>query len=158
MCVNWIKKMYLLCVLSAAVVMTGCSTTKEELLPHGNASMMDMWNQGTGGSVNGLVAGSGHGGQQAMQLMDARQVLRRPLSDFDGTHTHALVLDQMSYTRHAQNEIYSQFHRLPNPDLVMYVFPHLAGTDPVPVPGYSTVFPLYQRVQYAMPGERTEDY
>ncbi|WP_134563401.1 TIGR03751 family conjugal transfer lipoprotein, partial [Pseudomonas aeruginosa] len=46
----------------------------------------------------------------------------------------------------------------PNPDLVMYVFPHLAGTDPVPVPGYSTVFPLYQRVQYAMPGERVEDY
>ena len=33
-----------------------------------------------------------------------------------------------------------------------------AGTDPVPVPGYTTVFPLYQRVQYAMPGERLEDY
>ncbi|MBR7865686.1 conjugal transfer protein, partial [Pseudomonas aeruginosa] len=27
-----------------------------------------------------------------------------------------------------------------------------------PVPGYTTVFPFYQRVQYAMPGERTEDY
>ncbi|HEP8457117.1 TIGR03751 family conjugal transfer lipoprotein, partial [Pseudomonas aeruginosa] len=26
------------------------------------------------------------------------------------------------------------------------------------VPGYTTVFPFYQRVQYAMPGERTEDY
>src|SRR3546814_20982222 len=54
--------------------------------------------------------------------------------------------------------IYRQFHRLPNPDLVMYVFPHLAGTDPVPVPGYSTVFPLYPRVQYAMPGQRVEAY
>ena len=63
-----------------------------------------------------------------------------------------------AYTRTAANEIYRQFHRLPNPDLVMYVFPHLAGSDPVPVPGYSTVFPLYQRVQYAMPGERVEDY
>ncbi|MGV8698510.1 TIGR03751 family conjugal transfer lipoprotein, partial [Pseudomonas aeruginosa] len=51
-----------------------------------------------------------------------------------------------------------QFHRLPNPDLGMYVCPHLAGTDPVPVPGYRTVFPLYPRVQYAMPGERVEDY
>ncbi|MCQ3008790.1 TIGR03751 family conjugal transfer lipoprotein, partial [Pseudomonas savastanoi] len=29
---------------------------------------------------------------------------------------------------------------------------------PAPVPGYTTVFPLYQRVQYAMPGERVEDY
>ncbi|HEJ2413791.1 TPA: TIGR03751 family conjugal transfer lipoprotein, partial [Pseudomonas aeruginosa] len=63
-----------------------------------------------------------------------------------------------AYTGTAANEIYRQFHRLPNPDLVMYVFPHLAGTDPVPVPGYTTVFPLYQRVQYAMPGERLEDY
>ena len=50
------------------------------------------------------------------------------------------------------------FHRLPNPDLVMYVYPHLAGTDPAPVPGYTIVFPFYQRVQYAMPGERVEDY
>jgi len=29
--------------------------------------------------------------------------------------------------------------------LVMYVFPHLTGTEAVPVPGYTTVFPLYQR-------------
>ncbi|WP_444679432.1 TIGR03751 family conjugal transfer lipoprotein [Halomonas sp. E19] len=59
----------------------------------------------------------------------------------------------MRYSRDASNEIYSQFRRLPNPDLVMYVFPHLAGSEQVPVPGYSTVFPLYQRTQYAMPGE-----
>jgi len=26
------------------------------------------------------------------------------------------------------------------------------------VPGYTTLFPLYQRVQYALPGERVEDY
>jgi conjugative transfer region lipoprotein (TIGR03751 family) len=40
----------------------------------------------------------------------------------------------------------------------MYVFPHMAGTDPVPIPGYSTVLPLYQRVQYALPDERPEYY
>ena len=40
----------------------------------------------------------------------------------------------------------------------MYVFPHLSGSESVPVPGYSTVFPLYQRVHYALPGERVEDY
>ncbi|MBN0631423.1 TIGR03751 family conjugal transfer lipoprotein, partial [Pseudomonas aeruginosa] len=70
----------------------------------------------------------------------------------------AAPAEQMRYTRTARNEVYRQFQRLPNPDLVMYVYPHLAGTDPVPVPGYTTVFPLYQRVQYAMPGERVEDY
>jgi conjugative transfer region lipoprotein (TIGR03751 family) len=88
-------------------------------------------------------------------LLDARQELRRPLNEAQVAHQQASA---DAFTRTPQNEIYSQFKRLPNPDLVMYVFPHLAGTDPVPVPGYTTVFPMYQRVQYAMPGERTEEY
>lgn len=108
--------------------------------------MLDIWQRETGG---------GTGSQAGRQLLDARQSLRRPLTEADARATPAL---NTAYTRSAANEIHRQFHRLPNPDLVMYVFPHLAGTDPVPVPGYSTVFPLYQRVQYAMPGERVEDY
>jgi len=143
----WTKKTGLLLVTAFSITITGCSTNKEKLLPHGNESMMDVWERGTGNSASG--------GRQAQQLMDARQTLRRPLTAQDHQN---LAADQMSYTRNAQNEVDSQFKRLPNPDLVMYVFPHLAGTDPVPVPGYTTVFPLYQRVQYAMPGERTEPY
>ncbi|MDR6497734.1 conjugative transfer region lipoprotein (TIGR03751 family) [Burkholderia ambifaria] len=81
-----------------------------------------------------------------------RQQLCRPLPEQDAP------IDGSAYTRTAQNEIYRPFHRLPNPDLVMYVFPDLAGTDLVPVPGYSTVFPPYQRMQYALPGERLEDF
>jgi conjugative transfer region lipoprotein (TIGR03751 family) len=121
--------------------LAGCATNKEELMPHGPNNMLDLWNQ----SQSGVSAGPIN-----RTLLDARMALRRPVAD--GTPT------QHAYTRTAANEIYSQFKRLPNPDLVMYVFPHLAGTDPAPVPGYSTVFPFYQRVQYAMPGERTEDY
>lgn len=147
MLTNWTNtKIWLLSVL-LVTCLAGCSTNKEKLLPHGNENMLDVWNQGTGGSSSG--------GQQAQQLMDARQLLRRPLVEGDNKQ---LAANQMNYSRHAQNEIYSQFQRLPNPDLVMYVFPHLAGTDPVPVPGYTTVFPLYQRVQYALPGERVEPY
>ena len=135
----------LMLVLLAAVL-AGCTTTKDSMLTHGDNTMLDIWEVGTGGSA---------GGQHSRQLMDARQHLRRPISDADIQSAPAM---QASYTRTATNEIYSQFQRLPNPDLMMYVFPHLAGTDPVPVPGYSTVFPLYQRVQYAMPGERVEAY
>lgn len=116
-------------------------------MPHGNASMLDIWQQETGGG-----SAQSH---QARQLLDARLSLRRPLTGEDAA---ALPSLNASYTRTAQNEIYRQFHRLPNPDLVMYVFPHLAGTDPVPVPGYSTVFPLYEHIQYALPGERSIDY
>ena len=133
--------------LLAVTVLGGCATSKDELLVHGDHTMLDVWNEETGGGAGGT--------QAARQLLDAREDLRRPLKEADAL---AATTDNAAYTRSAANEIYRQFHRLPNPDLVMYVFPHLAGTDPVPVPGYTTVFPLYQRVQYAMPGERLEDY
>ena len=137
----------------AVVVLGGCATSKEELLTHSDRTMMDVWQQETGGG------GSGTGQVARRQLLDARQSLRRPLTEANvRADVQAAPAEQMRYTRTARNEVYRQFQRLPNPDLVMYVYPHLAGTDPVPIPGYTTVFPLYQRVQYAMPGERVEDY
>ena len=137
----------------AVAVLSGCATSKEELLTHSDRTMMDIWQQETGGG------GSGTGQVARRQLLDARQSLRRPLTEANvRADVQAAPAAQVRYTRTARNEVYRQFQRLPNPDLVMYVYPHLAGTDPVPVPGYTTVFPLYQRVQYAMPGERLEDY
>lgn len=132
-------------VLAMALLASGCAVDKEKMLPHGDQTMMDVWNAGTTGSA---------GSSQGRQLVDARAELRRPA---DTAQARPLA-DNAGYSRTAQNEIYSQFKRLPNPDLVMYVFPHLAGSDPAPIPGYTTVFPLYQRVQYAMPGERVENY
>lgn len=61
--------------------------------------------------------------------------------------------DLYGYTRDAFNEIDILFPRLPNPTLVMYVFPHLAGESRAPVPGYATAFSLYEQVEYALPGE-----
>ncbi|MFJ5483726.1 TIGR03751 family conjugal transfer lipoprotein [Pectobacterium actinidiae] len=146
---NWTKP---LVAALAVAVLAGCATRKEDLLPHGGRTMQDIWHQEAGDGTSG-AGGSGQVARR--QLLDARQQLRRPLGDADVQATPA---EQARYTRTAANEIRSQFHRLPNPDLAMYVFPHLAGTDPAPVPGYTTIFPLYQRVQYAMPGERTEAY
>ncbi|BBA32469.1 integrating conjugative element protein family [Methylocaldum marinum] len=64
---------------------------------------------------------------------------------------HAAVsLD--GWTREAHSEIQQLFPRLPNPDLVLYVFPHLSPQGH-PVPGYATSFPMYETVEYALPGE-----
>ena len=49
--------------------------------------------------------------------------------------------------------IEARFARLANPVLILYVYPHLAEAERVPVPGYFTVFPLYERTEYAAPGE-----
>ena len=134
------------CLALTLILLGGCATNKDELLPHGDQTMLDLWQQETSGG-NGSLAGR--------RLLDTRQPLRRPLSEADVREAPA---EAASYTRDAANEIHRQFRRLPNPDLTMYVFPHLAGTDPVPVPGYTTVFPLYRRAPYALPGERLEDF
>ncbi len=60
--------------------------------------------------------------------------------------------DLTGYTRDANNEISQQFPRLPNPELSLYVFPHFTRSGH-PVPGYSSAFLMYEKDEYAMPGE-----
>lgn len=135
------NKTFMPVALAALVsVISGCNTSKEEMLPAGDSNMLELW-QGKGAS--GSVQRGAEG----------RKALRRPLSETEDQRADKL---DHSYSRTQESEITQQFPRLPNPDMVMYVFPHLAGGNS-PVPGYSTVFPFYSQVQYALPGERTED-
>lgn len=125
-----------LCGVLLVCFVAGCSTSKDEMLPPGDSTMLELWNDG---------ASTTHA------TTESRTTLRRPVSDTEQT---LLQQTRESYSRTQENEIQQVFPRLPNPDMVMYVFPHLAaGTTPVP--GYSTVFPFYSQVQYALPGERT---
>jgi conjugative transfer region lipoprotein (TIGR03751 family) len=127
-----------LCLLAACLFLCACGTSHDELLPvDKDTTMLKLWNRHTGGVQQVTLDQSG---------------LFRPLTDIRQTGEVS-----QSYTRTAANEIEQLFPRLPNPDLVMYVYPHLSGNEPVPVPGYSTVFPFYSRIQYALPGERLEE-
>lgn len=65
---------------------------------------------------------------------------------WDDTNTYA------SYTRSEQRELQGLFPRLPNPDLCMYVFPHITPENAT-VPGYTSCFPMFERNHYALPGE-----
>lgn len=131
-------KQRVLPLLCLAVLLTGCSTTKDEMLPPGDSTMLELWQ---------------NKGSSARTTTEARSTLRRGLTDDDSAARQVI---EDSYTRTAENEIQQVFPRLPNPDMVIYIYPHMAGNAPVPVPGYSSVFPFYSRVQYALPGERTE--
>jgi conjugative transfer region lipoprotein (TIGR03751 family) len=64
--------------------------------------------------------------------------------------------DLSGYTRDAASEVRQLFPRLPNPTLVLYVFPHLTP-DGLPVPGYATAFDMYPSAPFALPGELTQD-
>ena len=116
-----------------SLVLAGCASTKDNVLPQDGPSMKAIYD--------------GH-----MQAMNARnpQAIRRELGNRRLATGEAAL---QGYARDAFNEIDVLFPRLPNPTLVMYVFPHLAGQMKAPVPGYATAFPMYEQVEYALPGE-----
>ena len=121
--------LYLIVLISLAA----CAASKDTILPLDGASMKTIYTE--------------HFNDIGMRdTMSVRQELKaRPLE--------ADAADLRGYTRDAFNELDVHFPRLPNPSLVMYVFPHLAGAERVPVPGYATTFPMYRQVEYALPGE-----
>jgi len=124
-------------ILAAVLGLTGCAARKETILPQAGPTMEHIYRQ--------HFQHMGQGGTAAVR----RQLGAR------GIETGAGGL--AGYVRDAYTELDAHFPRLPNPTLVMYVFPHLAGQERVPVPGYATTFPLYTRVEYALPGEVTSD-
>ena len=115
------------------LTLTGCASTKEAVLPQDGPSMKAIYDN-------------------HLQALGARdpQALR---GELDGRPLASGTPSLEGYTREAYNELETTFPRLPNPTLVMYVFPHLASDERVPVPGYVTSFPMYERVEYALPGE-----
>ncbi len=65
--------------------------------------------------------------------------------------------EKQAYSKHSvhlqANNASHDFHKLPNPELKMYVYPHLAGKEQLPIPGYYTVFSGYTQDHYALANE-----
>jgi len=61
------------------------------------------------------------------------------------------VYDSVEVTSSPVNN--NDFYKVPNPELTLYVFPHFAGKDEVPIPGYETVFPAFEQAHYLLRNE-----
>lgn len=120
-------------LLIVLISLAACAGNKDTILPLDGASMKTIYTE----HFNDI----GMRGTTSVR----KELKARPLN------TDAV--DLAGYTRDAFNELDVHFPRLPNPTLVMYVYPHLAGAERVPVPGYATTFPMYRQVEYALPGE-----
>ncbi len=120
-------------LLSISALLGGCAGTKDTVLPQDGPTMKAIYD-------------THFDGMNTASTAHARlEIQGRPLDAGNETLE--------AYSRTIENELDTHFPRLPNPMLVMYVFPHLSGPLRVPVPGYSTTFPLYERPEYALPGE-----
>jgi len=122
-------------ISSLLLLLQACTTTddKEDLLPQDGPTMSEVYH-----------------GQFGSQSTEATEEARDSVKVRRITSGNA---DLRGYVRNSANEIDNLFTRLPNPTLVMFVFPHLSGEGHYPVPGYSTAFPMYEKVEYALPGE-----
>ncbi len=130
---NTIRTLVSISLLLPLSLLGGCAGTKEAVLPQDGPSMQAIYDAHV----------------REMGAQDPT-VVRGALGSRSINTGEA---DLHGYTREAFTELDITFPRLPNPTLVLYVFPHLAGTEGTPVPGYTTTFPLYERVEYALPGE-----
>lgn len=119
--------------LLISLLLAGCASSKDTLLPQDGPTMRDVYD---------AHVHRNEGGDR--QVHSAITDLRPPGHPVDAV-TEAARADD--------HPLSARFRRVANPTLRMYVFAHLAGVHRVPVPGYHTVFPLYERVEYALPGE-----
>lgn len=137
-------KTFTLCLISlvGAVSLSGCSTMMSSKMPSGSMTMQQAYDNAINGTDGSTGGGSLNQVRAKVNTLGRRRV------------------NYTNYTRTQENEINSQFPQLPNPSIVMYVYPHQAGSgyNLTPVPGYSTIFPMYSHVYYAMPGERVSHF
>ncbi|GKT25056.1 TIGR03751 family conjugal transfer lipoprotein [Acidovorax sp. SUPP3334] len=136
--------------LSLVLLGTGCSVTGNRESPinevtRGSPTVLDIYR---GKALASKEDGTG----EPARTQTAQDRLRgastaRPIAAGDAdTRRYWSALEPMR----------QRFARVPNPDLVMVVYPHLArGT--YPVPGYVTTFPMYEQTFYALPGEVEQD-
>lgn len=124
----------LLCCI--AISLYGCasilpSEKDKELLPdNGETSMQLMTGKPTPNAYYG-------NGQKAPYVGETIAPFYRGSSRYTNTHI---------------DELHRDFQRVPNPEIIGYVYPHLNHND-MPVPGYFTAFLLYSRSHYALSAE-----
>lgn len=146
--------------LATAVLVSGCAT-QETILPPSERKMADIYREAMDDVESPVVETFDPQTICAsLELEDGTEACQEVLAE----HAKAIYrqidsnpveqpLDYIEYTRTAQSELDNLFPRLENPDLVIYVYPHLATRTRAPIPGYTTVVPLYERVEYRLPGE-----
>ncbi len=121
------------CFIAVTLMLYACSVSgpRRPPLPDTGPTMLDIYN---GASHQSAQAGSSD------DVVRSRMPLR-PATEYDPGPVRMA----------AQEQIQRRFVRAPNPDMIMFVFPHLQAKHPVP--GYTTLFPFYESTEYLLPGE-----
>jgi len=122
------RNIHTILVFSSSILLTACasSTVSSNTIPENGLTVSQIYQQSMG---------------ESMPRWSAQQTAKHV--NYDG------------YTRNAANEVNLLFKPLDNPQIPIYVFPHVAliGDEQLIKPGYSTGFFLYKQNQFALASE-----
>jgi len=123
------NKPLMILALSSLLTLTACASSKvtSATIPEGGLTVSQIYQQSMG---------------EPMQPWSVKRALTKPVN-YEG------------YTRNAANEVQNLFKPLDNPQIPIYVFPHVAliGDEQLIKPGYTTAFFLYKQNQFALASE-----
>jgi conjugative transfer region lipoprotein (TIGR03751 family) len=143
----------------AGALLTGCAT-QDTILPTAERPMIDIYREAMNEQTGETLVENSQAICTDLDLDEPVQECEKTLQahakaqySVIDTGSKPQALDYIPYTREQRTEIENLFPRLTNPDVVIYVYPHLATRTRAPIPGYTTVIPLYDRVEYRLPGE-----
>lgn len=139
-----IKTASLLVSLISIGLLSGCTTPGRNMLPHGDMTMAQIYRvQAQQGSYGG-----GQYKENANYMNQYSEAANYQVKVRPNEH-------KLRSVRASNTSVNSEFKVLPNPNIPVYVFPHMAhyNGSTAPVPGYGTSFFMYEKNHYAMPGE-----
>jgi conjugative transfer region lipoprotein (TIGR03751 family) len=137
---NWIKVLSLVThtvvITSSLALTSGCASSVKKVVKEDQPTMEAIYNAYAGAD------------EQAAYDMRKRELQQRDALSHPGSA-------QLGFPPQV-NQLKHLYPRLPNPELFMYVRPHAVGQTGAPIPAYITRFTMYDREQYALPGETVE--
>lgn len=138
----FLNRYYAYFFLSVFLLITGCSN--QRVLPDTGPEILDVYERHIGGQKGSPGITTEEVKQNPSQpLKNETKQIREPIR---------YRADRSAFIRDPQNEIDNLFPTLPNPQIVIYVYPHMTKSNR-PIPGYSTVTKMYDKDEYALPGE-----
>ncbi|MGR5347497.1 hypothetical protein [Vibrio mediterranei] len=120
------------CALVATVLLMGCTSNKNgnAVIPDSEYTLLEVYED--------KVA-------RSSEVDQAKSIIRR-----------APTSSELAFDPYLQNgTAYQSYRLLPNPTLYIYFPPSLSAKERLPTPGWMTEFKMYDRDEYALPGETT---
>lgn len=127
----------ILMLVAALINLVGCSSVRGNVVPKSGPTMEQVYD----GDGNYDSVYSNNNSVPRRENINRRQV------------NHSRMQSSSLAENVSANSVTKEFRKVTNPELKMYIFPHLAGQDEIPVPGYYTAFNVYDRDYYALANE-----